>query len=149
MVSYFEETQRFRQPWLLAVLVVVAAVSLAGIVRREEGWWAALLGPAVVAFVWSIRFRTEVRDDGVYLRFAPFHRRERVVPFAALDSVTRVTYRPLRDFGGWGIRRGREGWAYTTDGREGVRLEYGGETLLVGSRRPEELMRAIERARGA
>ncbi len=56
--------------------------------------------------------------------------------------------RPVRDFGGWGIRRGRDGiWAYTFDVKQGVliKTKQGGKYLL-GSRKPYQLLQAIEKS---
>lgn len=51
------------------------------------------------------------------------------------------TYRPLREYGGWGIRWGGKGrMAYNVSGSEGVEVELlDGRTVMVGSRRPDEL----------
>jgi hypothetical protein len=71
--------------------------------------------------------------------------RELARPPACPDRGTRAR---LRDYGGWGIRKGRSGWAYNVSGDRGVRLTYtDGETLLIGSQRADELAKAIEVAR--
>ncbi|NVL91956.1 MAG: hypothetical protein HWN71_02845 [Desulfobacterales bacterium] len=55
-----------------------------------------------------------------------------------------MTYNPLKDYGGWGIRYGRGGRAYNVSGNRGVYLELSnGKSLLIGSLQPEELARAI------
>ena len=54
------------------------------------------------------------------------------------------TYRPVRDYGGWGIRWGRDGKAYIIVGNEGLQLLLGdGEKILIGSQRPQELEAAL------
>jgi hypothetical protein len=58
-----------------------------------------------------------------------------------------ITYSPLRDYGGWGIRYGSKGKAYNVSGNRGVRLELSnGKRLLFGSQRPEELSEAVAAA---
>ena len=60
------------------------------------------------------------------------------------------TYRPILEYGGWGIRytMGR-GWAYNVSGNQGVQLELAsGKRILIGSQRAEELARAIGEAKG-
>ena len=53
-------------------------------------------------------------------------------------------YRPLIDYGGWGVRLGMGGWAYTTGGNEGVKLRLRrGIPVLIGSERSRELEAAI------
>jgi hypothetical protein len=51
-----------------------------------------------------------------------------------------VAFRPIMEYGGWGIRRGANGWAYNVSGNRGVRLVFrDGSTFLIGSQRAEEL----------
>ncbi len=91
-----------------------------------------------------LRLVVEVREDALYVRFVPL--RTRRIPYASILRCEACAYRPIREFGGWGIRwGGRRNWAYTMRGNRGVRFEFeGGRRLLVGSEAPEELARAIE-----
>lgn len=91
---------------------------------------------------------TEVRPDGLYVRFIPFHFKERRYGWADIRSFEPVTYSPLRDYGGWGLRRGRSGWAFNVKGNRGVLLIFGdGKTLLIGSQAADELAAAMLAAR--
>jgi len=98
----------------------------------------------------SARLETEVRSDGVFYRFFPFHRSFHCV---AMESVRRFyakTYSPIREYGGWGIRRKWPGTGYglafNVSGNQGVLFEFSnGSTLLIGSQKAEELARAIEK----
>ena len=62
-------------------------------------------------------------------------------------SVVEV-YRPVLDYGGWGIRRGRDGErVLNARGDRGVRLHhFDGSKILIGSQRAEELALAVEGA---
>jgi hypothetical protein len=106
------------------------------------------LGTPLLILVGLLRMTTEVTPSDIRIWFGwlPTYRR-----FVSLDSVVRlevVSYRPVADFGGWGIRRGRDGErGLTARGNRGVRLELAdGTMLLVGSQSPETLAVAIERA---
>jgi hypothetical protein len=59
-----------------------------------------------------------------------------------------VNYRPLADYWGWGIRKGRDGErVLNARGNRGVWIDLAdGSRLLVGSQRPEDLASALERA---
>jgi hypothetical protein len=49
-----------------------------------------------------------------------------------------------RDYGGYGFRSARGGKAYVASGGRGVRVTLaGGEKLVVGSERPDELARML------
>lgn len=87
---------------------------------------------------------TEVRGEGLFVRFVPFHLCWRQVPLERIVRFEAVTYRPIRQYGGWGIRWVWRGKAYNARGNRGVRLDFdNGRHLLIGSQRAEELTRAI------
>lgn len=164
--AVFEETQRFRQAWLW-LLIGGAFASVLGML----GWMAyqqlllghpvgnhpmsdrglALLVVAVTALdagiLWmlvSASLVVVVDRAAVRVRFRPFHRKDRVFPIEQITGAEAVTYRPIAEYGGWGIRRGRAGWAYNVSGNRGVRLAFkDGTSLLIGSARPDELAGAI------
>lgn len=161
----FCEVQRFRKTWTW-VLVLPISVFLVilfgyGIVRQlilGDPWGSrpmsdialAIVGPIAILFgiglaylFYSMKLVTEVRDDGLYIRFSPFTSHS--IPFGDITSCKVRTYKPIREFGGWGVRYGRGSKAYCVSGSQGVQLELsGGRRLLIGSQRSEELARAIE-----
>ncbi len=58
-----------------------------------------------------------------------------------------ITYDPERDYGGYGIRTIRDEKAYIAGGTRGVRLKLaGGGTVVVGSKKPEELVGILRQA---
>ena len=108
---------------------------------------AGVLGVAVTVLVDVLLIKggleTEVRGDGVHVRFFPFHLSFRKIPLENVVKVEARSYRPIREYGGWGIRCGRRGRAYNMSGNLGVRIDYAdGRHLLIGSRRAEELAEA-------
>ena len=54
-------------------------------------------------------------------------------------------YKPLREYGGWGIRCSlKRGKAYNVSGNKGVQLVFkNGKQLLIGSQKAEALEEAI------
>ena len=160
----FSETQRFRQWWIVAVLGVIALGSLWAFVQQvvigepfgdnpaSDGWLIAIVvvfGMGLPAFILSISLRTEVRRDAVLVRLWPIHRNWVRIPVATVHEAAAVTYSPIREYGGWGLRYGPNGKAYNVRGNRGVRIVHGsGERLLIGSQRADDLARAIAAARG-
>ncbi len=150
----FIEAQRFRQPLLLLVLALVAAPFWYLAVGHFV-FGAALEDPGALAVAWLVagvlvpaltlaaRLVTEVAARGLRLRFPPFVTRE--IPFAEIRRVQARTYRPLREYGGWGVRWGGRGkMAYNVSGHHGVEVELtDGRTVMVGSRRPAELAEVL------
>ncbi|MCR4438450.1 MAG: DUF6141 family protein [bacterium] len=158
------EVQHFRQPWLWAIVLLLAGwrwyVLLVQVVMgiRAGGHPAPdvvvlilwlVFGVGLVAFFWWTRLITEVRADGLYVRFVPFHLKFKRLPYSQLARWAACTYRPILDYGGWGIRYGRNGMAYNVSGNRGVQLEFtSGKRLLIGSQQPEVIVRAMQAASG-
>lgn len=91
---------------------------------------------------YRLRLVTEVGKDAIPLRFWPLARRQ--IDFAIIRSCRPVTYRPIRDFGGWGIRDGKKGKAYSVGGNKGAEhVVAEGKPLLIGSQHPGALAATI------
>jgi len=155
----FSESQRFTQIWIWLLVLLVVAI----------GWWAfieqivfghdfgtnpapdavlwvifVLFGLAFPVFFWSLKLVTELRDDHIYLRYFPIYRRR--ILYKDIKSVCARQYRPIAEYGGWGIRWSPvNGMAYNVSGNMGVQLELtNGKRLLIGSQRADELERTIK-----
>jgi hypothetical protein len=162
----FHEVQKFRQTWLWIILLLfclpAVAIPAYAMIRQliiGEPWGnrpmsstgllvtglLSILSCAMLTLLFrTLQLVTEVRRDGLFIRFYPFHRSFRQVPLERVVRHTVVTYKPLRNYGGYGIRYGLSGKAYNVSGNRGVRLEFSdGKHLLIGSQRPEELDAAI------
>lgn len=157
----FHEVQPARL-WWISLLVVGLVVMAWGILIQQvvrgkpvgenpmSDWGVVFIwlifGVGLPLLVWHMRMETEVRPDGIVIRWVPITRR--VIRRDEIMRVEAKQYRPLREFGGWGVR----GWpssgkrAYSVSGNEGVevRLEDG-KAVMIGSQRAEELAEAIRR----
>lgn len=160
----FVETQRFRQPWILGVLALCAA----GVVPFAWGMYqqivlhrpfgdrpmpdnaliitTVLVTALTAAIIWLLAaayLLVEIQDDALFFRFFPFLRRS--ISYGDLRRAEARTYSPIGEYGGWGVRFGRNGKAYNVSGNRGVQLELAsGERLLIGSQRADELAAAIQ-----
>ena len=94
---------------------------------------------------WVLKLETEVRPDGLYIRYFPFHIHFKRFSTDDLSEYYARTYRPIWEYGGWGIRYSfGKGKAYNVSGNKGVQLVFkSGKRLLIGSQRAEELEEAI------
>ena len=101
--------------------------------------------PIAVAVLFSVvKLETEVRSDGLYVRFFPIHIHFKKFTAEDLSEYYARTYRPILEYGGWGIRFGKGGRAYNISGNKGAQLVLkSGKRLLIGSQRPDELAEAI------
>jgi len=155
----FSEIQYFHQPWLWLLIGWMAALSLWAFVQQivlgvpwgnnpgsdELVIVLTVVLVLIVPLVFlSMHLRVVVRTDRLVVQFFPLHLRPRTIARDAIVAHRATAYRPLRDFGGWGIRYGSMGKAYIMSRDRGVLLELrNGDRLLIGSRRAEELDAAI------
>jgi hypothetical protein len=76
--------------------------------------------------------------------------KSRHIPLSQIRSAKAVTYDPVSEYGGYGIRSSARGAAYIANGDRGVEIELtDGRKLLVGSQRAEELAGKIRQFAGA
>ncbi len=159
----FREVQRFDQFWIWALVLLPVLMAWHGAIEQlvygrpygnnpasDEGMliiWL-LFGILLPLFIFSIKLIVEVRDSGIYVKFFPIHLSFKHHPLEDIVSYDVITYRPLRDYGGWGIRYGSKGKAYNISGNRGLMLEFrNGKHLLLGSQDPDSLKQAIIRAK--
>ena len=105
----YKEQQRFRQWWLWAIILGLTIFWLSLILISRElivVLLALILDLGLIVFMYSLKLDTEVTHTGVRIKFWPFHRRWLLFEFSTFKSAQEVKYRPLADYGGWGIRYG-------------------------------------------
>ena len=153
------ERQRFRQWWLWAIVLIGPLTMLTVFLPQmitdyatEDGsntnyWIIAFvfcLGIGPIAFIYFMELETTIQKDGLYIKFKPFHRKWIILPFETITRATAITYQPLKDYGGWGIRYGGKGKAYNVSGNKGVLLTFKDQkNVLIGSKNHETLFLAI------
>jgi hypothetical protein len=164
MTIVFRETQRFTQRWLwillIAVMLIVVVVFGYGFIQQlifDRPWGdrpvsneaLIITGSLIILFslgmiylFYNLQLITEVRQDGLWIRFYPLP--GKIIAYHSIQTCVARTYKPLSEYGGWGIKYGRSGWAYNILGDRGVQLELdNGKRILIGSQRADELEQAI------
>ena len=119
----YEESQSFA-PW---AYVLIGAVLL------------VLLG------VLTLRMQTTLTPEALTVRFGLLGSTR--VPLREIALAAAVAYRPVRDYGGWGLRGFGKRRAINARGDRGVLItRRDGSTLLVGSQEPRRLLAALAAA---
>ncbi len=156
---HYRETDTF--PWwvhliLWASIGICAASALSGLpgpgggVGTGEG--LSLLGIAVVIpvlFYGLLGFLVlRLSHEAVILSWGLAGVIRKTVPYAKIRKMEPTTYRPIAEFGGWGIRfRPGKKRAWTVRGNQALILYlYDGTELYVGTRHPARLEERIRSA---
>jgi hypothetical protein len=155
--ALFRETQRFRMWmfWLpIAIVTFVVWWQFTEQVIRSNPQgshpipnWAAwvlavVFGLGFPAFALVVRLITEVRPGWVAVRLYPFATAR--IDLAGVANAEVRDYSAMREYGGWGIRVGRSGKAYSAYGDQGVQLWLKDDKrILIGSQRVQELAAAL------
>jgi len=72
------------------------------------------------------------------------------IRFENLQSYKVHNYKPIIEYVGWGIRSGKKGRTFNVSGNRGVLFHLvDGSSILLGSQRPDELYKAVDRASGS
>ena len=156
-VQAFSSTLRWLLVALMAVSVVIFSIGLWETITEPEttntfvpsllSIIAMAIPIAVTILFFILKLETEVRTDGLYVRFYPMHLRFRKFTREDLAEHYYRTYKPILEYGGWGIRCSftGKGKAYNVSGNKGVQLVLtNGKKLLIGSQKPDDLAAAID-----
>jgi hypothetical protein len=158
----FSETQKFRQWWLWLIILgtnVIIILVLGGILKSDadikdmsgtELFLVTLVGPVVsILFLIIPKLETRIQEDGIYVRFFPFHLSFRHYSWTDISKAYVRKYSPLREYGGWGIRFGfGNGKAFNVRGNNGLQIEFNNKRkLLIGTNKPEELEAVLKTIR--
>lgn len=160
--ALFEETQAMRAAWMKVLIALIAAFLWFGMIQQEVFnkqfgsnpapdavlviiWF--LIGIILPVFFFTLRLHTAVYNDRIVLRFTPFRIYSREIGIDDIVSFQNRVYRPLKEYGGWGIRIGFKKRAVSMSGNRGVELVLkNGRKFMIGSQRPDELYDAIKKA---
>jgi hypothetical protein len=107
----------------------------------------ALIGLGLPLLFGLVNMRLEVTAEEIVVYYRPYSSRR-----IALDDLEKVEvrrYNAVTEYGGWGVKGWtRDKMAYNVSGDTGVELTLrDGRSVMLGSRRSEELAGVIEQQR--
>jgi len=89
---------------------------------------------------------TQIRSDGIYVRFSPF--RPSFVKFSwnDIEDVYLRNYDAMTEYFGWGYRIGPNGIGYIVAGNVGIQIILrNGNKVLVTTQRPHEVKDVLQK----
>ena len=147
----FQETQRFRQIWIWALILGISGVSLSSLFFLEDkpplnfGDLAFPIGMILLlnTLFLSFTLTTRIEGDSLSYRFFPFTR-WRTFRFEEIETLDLVEYNGLWEYGGWGLKWNGDSWSYTTGGKWGILVKTTNKKFLLGTQKPEQVRQVID-----
>lgn len=154
----FKEKQRFRDfPFLIllgALLVLfgyqfvhllvaggIPSVFMKGMLCL--GTMVLLLG--LIWYYWNIKLTVSVSRSGISYKMLPWQKRKRHIPWEEVKSCEIVQTPKAEQWHGGNITFNHEK-RFSVSGRNGIHITTNsGDELFIGSKRPEELKKAVEK----
>lgn len=154
----FTETQHFKQWWLWLIVTGITALHLYGLYQQfylgkpfgdnpasDEGLILFSLVPLLLILLFFVlRLDTRIDETGVHYRFFPFHISYRTKQWKDIEKAYVPHYKPLYEYGGWGIRGFGRDRALNVSGNIGLQLQMNnGDKLLIGTQEGEEVKQIL------
>jgi len=156
----FSEKQNFKQWWLWLFLLGTNGLIFYGVFKQVIGGQqfgdkpmsnAGLIITSILIFLLTIffgilRLETQIKKDGISIRFFPFHLTFRHYNWNIISKSFVRQYRPIKEYGGWGLRGLGKDKALNVSGDKGLQLEFTDHRkLLIGTNRPDEITETLIR----
>jgi hypothetical protein len=130
--------------WALAVGIIP------GIILNGLWWFLALyLALTLIIIFGFYQMKVELFQDKLVIKFGFFYRKVIEVEKIQDYSPHKMAH-PIRTYGGWGIRKGKDGTLALTQAfiNETIKLETLEKTFVISSRTPESFCDAIKSVKG-
>jgi hypothetical protein len=150
----YKERQFFRNPFVIILLLGIVAMTMWAMIQQIFLGQPFGNNPAPDSFVilfsmfpiifllffLFMRLDTNIDETSISVSMSPFGRRK--IAWKNIDKAYVRKYKPIMEFGGWGIRYGfgNKGMAFTVGGTQGLQLELSnGKKVLIGTKKASEL----------
>jgi hypothetical protein len=146
---------------LIGLTFIAAVIPLVELARGNVGGWEGAMPVWEAILLLSIGFglpgtiyalmgqlKTRVTQEGLDIRWGFLEVIRKKIPFRDVESAEAVTYSPMGEFGGWGIRvGGKKKKAWTTRGNRALLVHLkDGTRFYLGSDRPERILQWVTSA---
>jgi hypothetical protein len=107
-------------------------------------WFGLVILAIVGLFIFSIKLKITIDPKGITYQYPPFRNKPTTLPWENIQSIELMRINPLKEFGGWGLRYGKRGTAYTTRGRYILHIvQNTGNPINLTIAAPKDFVKAI------
>ena len=143
----YEERLNVNYPFIGGIFLFALAVGLVpGIILGGLWWLTSLYTALTIGIIVSFfQMKVELFEDKLVIKVGLFYRKVIEVEKIQDCSPHKISH-PIRTYGGWGIRKGRDGTFALTQAfvSQGIKLETPEKTFVISSRMPETFCTAIK-----
>ncbi|MFN6038039.1 MAG: DUF6141 family protein [Bacteroidota bacterium] len=154
----FKENQKFRKWWVMLLIFIMNGflwilffyqVVLKHPIGADNMSDASLIialaiNEIITVMFFIVRLETVVTASKISVRFFPFHRKPINTKIENIKAIFIREYKPIKEYGGWGIKGSSANRAYNISGNIGLQLILHDNTkILVGTNNPSEVDAAI------
>ena len=139
--------------WAFILIPILSVVVLLDVLinnspkftQNPEAQWTIIIPILVFLLLYFIQLEWKFTESDFRYRFFPFIIKERIIQYSDIQNMSVMKINPLLEFGGWGLRRGQLGKAYTTDGNLIIHIELkSGQKLNFTVKNNIEVERVIQ-----
>ena len=156
--TIFKEEQTYRGTWLMYLILIIELpllIVVATIVLTSESQDAIWIIPVIFLtmgtiflFLMSIKLETRIDPYSIKYRYFPYIPKWKVISKEEVKSIEVISYSPITDYGGWGIKGNRTTKAYSVLGDQGLLIDVGQKKkIMIGTQKALELSSFLEKWR--
>jgi len=148
--SIFQEEQAFDQVWLWVLLGLETVAVLLALILASQPLMVIMVSSIAIVLTMSLmaslKLKTRIDNAGIHYRMVPFHWKEKTIPWEEIDSAYVRKYSAIFEYGGWGMRYGRNGQAFNVRGNDGIQIvRKDGKKILIGTQSQEVATRYLNK----
>ena len=146
----FKEEQKYRSLWIYLILAISTGVLLwltrSGYVI--ELVHLLLIFTPILAIIFLVEYSklyTTISKEGITFKFKPYQKSWTLIPWSKIKNIETKKYNPIRDYGGWGMRKSKLGKGYNTRGNIGIFISTSdNETIMIGTQKEDEVKKVVQ-----
>lgn len=147
----YKEVQTYRSTWLvyfillfeLPIIILLLIFFIQAEDKIEMGISLAVVAGTmalVFLFIFNLKLETRIDQLGVSFKYFPFINSWRKYPKESIITISVISYSPISDYGGWGLKGNKTTKAYSVLGDQGLLLDVGEKKkIMIGTMRAKEL----------
>lgn len=139
------EKKKFKNIWIWLIVIILNCFVIFGIVKQiffnipfgenPAPNFILILGLlstfSLFLMLIFVYLKIIIDDDSITIIFFPFIKKN--ILFDEIKKIEIIKYSPLKDYGGWGIRYGNKGVAYSIGGNLGLSITLlSNKNILIG-----------------